>query len=230
VLKRFYIHLLIFFCSITIAAKAQPTFDTIKDCLKHKPHVFGKLDSRNSFIDNSRAKIFGIKIGLDFNERLQFGVGYNQLYSKATNFEKTVFFTNKNNVSDSSLASLHLYYFSACMEYVYYQNKKWELSIPLQFGIGQTYYQYSDLGEIKIIERGRIFIYEPAVAVEYKITRWFGIGAGIGFRFMVTDYKHLNDKFNSPTYAFKTLIYFDEIWDSVLSEIKKRKQKKTETK
>ena len=223
--KRSRIHILICFCYISIAAKAQPAFYTIRDCLKYRPHVFGKFDSRNSFIDNSRAEIFGIKIGLDFNERLQFGIGYNQLYSKATDFEKMVFFANKNNVSDSSVATLHLHYFSAHVEYVYYQNKKWELSIPLQFGIGQTYYQYNDLGEKKRIEKGKIFVYEPAVSVEYKITKWFGIGAGIGFRFIVADYKHLNNKFNSPTYAFKSFIYFDEIWNSVLSEIKKRKQK-----
>ncbi len=227
-LKQYYIHILICFCSINSAAKAQPTFDTIKDCLKHKPHVLGKLDSRNSFIDNSRAKIFGIKIGLDFNERLQFGIGYNQLYSKATNFEKTVYFTSNKN--DSSVASLKLQYISAYIEYVYYQNKKWELSIPLQFGIGKTYYQYTNLGIKNIIEKGTFFIYEPAVGIEYKIVKWFGIGAGIGFRFIITDYKRLNEKFNSPTYAFKTLIYFNEIRNSISSEIKKQKQKKAEKK
>jgi len=39
-----------------------------------------------------------------------------------------------------------------------------------------------------------------------------GIGADTGFRFMITNYNNVNQKFNSPTYAFKLLIYYNEIY------------------
>ncbi len=183
--------------------------------MKQSPKLFGKLDSHNSFISNSRAKILGVKLGLNYGRRLHFGFGYNQLYSDARNFDKKVYFTNSNNIPDSLTASLKLFYFSTHVEYVYYQNQNWQFSIPIQFGLGKTYYQYQLSGEKKEEENTIVFIYEPAVSIEYKFAKWIGIGTDIGFRFMVTDfYRRLNQKFNSPTYAFKLLIYYNEIYKS----------------
>ena len=216
-----HLFLLILFTSGLIIAKAQPTFDTIHDCLKQKPQLFGKIDTRNSFIDNSRAKILGLKLGISYGKRLDFGIGYNQLYSSAKDFDKNIHFRNTNNIRDSSVAILHLAYFSIHTEYIYYQNKKWELSIPLQLGVGQTYYQYLQAGDKKKIERNTVFIYEPSVSVEYKIVKWVGIGSDIGFRLMVGNYKNLNQKFSSPTYAFKLIIYYDEIVKMFLKKKKK---------
>jgi hypothetical protein len=214
------IFLLVFFGSIFFQAKAQPTLDTINNCLKQKPHLFGKIDTRNSFIDNSRAKILGVKAGFNFNDRLQFGIGYNQLYSSAKNFEKKIYYDNASKMLDSTTAKLRLFYFSLHTEYIYYQTKHWELSIPLQIGLGQTNYHYQQMGEKKTIEKNLFLIYEPSISVEYKIVKWFGVGSDIGFRFMAGNYKRLNQKFNSPTYAFKFLIYYDEIVKAFLKSKK----------
>jgi hypothetical protein len=220
VYKRIKIFLFVLLCCLSLQTIAQPTLDTIRDCLKLKPQLFGKLDSRNSFISNSRTKIFGVKIGLNYGNRLHFGIGYNQLSKPAKNFNKQVYFMNSNNMADSVTAQLKLYYFSTHIEYIYYQNQQWRLSIPLQFGFGKTYYQYLLFGKKKEAERTFVFIYEPAVSVEYKFARWVGVGADIGFRFMVTDYRRLNQKFNSPTYAFKLLIYYNEIYKSISKKIR----------
>jgi len=216
--KRILRIILVSLCFLFIEAKAQPTLDTIKDCLKQKPQLFGKLDSRNSFISNSRAKIFGVKLGLNYGNRLHFGIGYNQLYPNAKNFDKQVYYIKSNNIPDSATAKLKLFYFSTHVEYVYYQNNNWQLSIPLQIGLGKTYYQYDLDGKKKEMESTIVFIYEPAVSIEYKVLKWIGVGADVGFRFMVTDYRRLNQKFNSPTYAFKILIYYNEIYKSVFKK------------
>ncbi len=197
---------------------AQPALDTIKDCLKQRPQLFGKLDSRNSFISNSDAKIFGAAAGLSFGSRLHLGIGYNQLYPPSDNFDKVIYYTNANNALDSSNALLKLFYFSAYVEYIYYKTKHWQLSIPLQLGMGQTYYQYNRPGEKIDAEKHICFIYEPAVSIEYKFMKWFGLGADIGFRFMATGYGSLNRKFNSPTYAFNFIIYYTEIYKSVFKK------------
>lgn len=218
--KRIHIYLLTLFCCLLLETNAQPTLDTIKDCLKQTPQLFGKLDSRNSFISNSQAKILGVKLGLNFGNRLHFGIGYNQLYPPANNFDKKIYFTNSNSITDSATARLKLFYFSTHVEYIYYQNQHWQLSIPLQIGLGKTFYQYKLFEEKKEIESTIVFIYEPAVSIEYKFMKWIGIGADVGFRFMITDYKRLNQKFNSPTYAFKLLIYYNEIYKSLFKKQK----------
>jgi hypothetical protein len=201
-------------------AKAQPALDTIRVSLKSKPQLFGKLDSRNSFIGNSRAKVFGCKIGLNYSDRLYFGLGYNQLYPPANAFKKQLYYTNSANLHDSVTAELKLFYISTHAEYIYYQTKHWDLSILLQFGVGQTYYQYLQSEQGKKTDKNLIFIYEPAISVEYKIVKWAGIGVDTGFRFLLTDYRKVSQRFNSPTYAFKFLIYYNEIYKSIKEKIK----------
>lgn len=208
----------------TISTIAQPTLDTIKLSLKQKPHLFGKFDTRNSFIDNSRAKIFGLKTGLNFGNRLYFGIGYNQLNPPSQDFDKLIFIVNSNGELEKTSAFLRLAYMSVHAEYVFYQTKHWELSMPLQFGVGQSYYKYNQYGKRKVIEKDYNFIYEPAISVEYKIVKWAGVGVDVGYRFMFTSYKKLNQKFTSPTYAFKLLVYYNEIVKSVFPNSKLAKR------
>ena len=185
--------------------------------------MFGKLDTRNSFFYNSRVKIFGITAGLNFGKRLHLGMGYNQMYpfdKLNKNFDKQLYYINQNNIQDSVTCKLKLFYFSAYVEYIFYQTKRWQLSIPLQIGIGQTKYRYQLRGKKYSTEQHVCFIYEPAVSTEYRFFKWVGVGADVGFRFMLTNSKALNEKFNSPTYAFKLLIYYNEIYKTLFPNSK----------
>lgn len=217
-IQKFF--LILIFSGALFSSNAQPTIDTLKYCLKQRPHLFAKLDTRNSFISNSRAKIFGVKAGLKYGKRLSFGIGYNQLYPPAKKFDTQVYYRNQDNIVESVTANLKLFYVSTHVEYVFYQTKHWELSMPLQIGIGQTYYKYKLLGLTKKIEKNINFIYEPCVSIEYKYLKWIGVGADVGFRFMVTKDRKLNQNFNSPTYAFKLLIYYNEIFKSLFPKSK----------
>lgn len=212
--------LILFFSFFSFHLFAQPTLDTISESLKKKPQVFAKLDSRNSFISNSRAKVFGVKLGLNYGKRVQFGIGYNQLYPPANNFNKTIYIQEDAIVKDSVIAKLNMFYFSGHVEYVFYQAKHWELSMPLQLGVGKTNYKYEYNSQKTIVNNSFNFIYEPAVSVEYKPIKWVGVGVDVGYRFMITTSKKLNQKFNSPTYAFKLLIYYSEIFKSVFPKSK----------
>lgn len=220
VFRIFKLFLILVFSSVLFSSSAQPTIDTLKYCLKQPPHLFAKLDTRNSFISNSRAKIFGVKAGVRYGKRLSFGIGYNQLYPPAKNFDKLIYYSDQNNLNQIAVANLKLFYFSAHVEYVFYQTKHWELSMPLQVGLGKTYYRYKLNGQSIKMDENFNFIYEPSVSVEYKYLKWIGVGADIGFRFMITKDRKLNQNFNSPTYAFKLLIYYNEIFKSLFPKSK----------
>jgi len=215
--KPFIIFIFLLFASATIA---QPTLDTIKNCLKQKPHLFAKIDSRNSFIENSRAKIVGFKAGLNYGKRLHLGVGYNQLFGNSPAFNKEIYYQNSNNLRDSVTAKLRLGYISIHAEYIFYQVGHWQLSMPLEFGIGKTYYKYKLNGKNKLIEENYNFLYEPAISIEYKIIKWIGVGADVGYRFMITNDRKLNANFTSPTYAFKLLIYYSELGKALFPKSK----------
>ncbi len=202
---------------------AQPTLDTIQWCLTQKPNPFVKLDTRNSFFYNSRVVIFGIKGGLNYGKRLHLGLGYNQIspFARVTkNFNKQIYYTRYDGQRDSVAAKLKFFYFSAHAEYIFYQTRHWQLSIPLLIGIGRTGYRYELMGVKRNVDRHLCFIYEPAVSIEYRFFKWVGIGADVGFRFILTNNKVLNQKLNAPVYAFKLLIYYGEIYRSLFPDSK----------
>ncbi len=153
----------------------------------------------------------GAKLGLTYGKRVDFGMGYHQLYSRATSFDKQIYFVNALGKPDSATATLKMYYISVYAEYVFYKTKHWELSMPLQIGSGKSFYEYES-GNKKKTDAIWHFIYEPAVSIEYKLVKWFGIGSEIGYRFMLTPERRLNQKFTSPTYAFSAHLYYNELF------------------
>lgn len=158
---------------------------------------------------------------MSFDNGLLFGVGYNQFYDDNPDFDKKIIIQNDQHQLQEVNAGMHLFYISAHAEYVFYQLNKWKLTMPLQFGIGQTSYSYKLNNRRTVVEKKLNFIYEPAVSIEYQAIRWVGLGADIGYRFLVTDDVQLINKFTAPTYAFKVLIFYNELYRAVFKKRKK---------
>src|SRR5689334_1701045 len=112
--------IILFITLLSFHSYSQPTLDTINSLLKGKPHVFARVDTRNSFIENSRAQSLGLKVVIHYGKRLYFGLGYNQLFHSAPTFNKQVYYTNTGNWTDSTEAKLKLWYISAHAEYVFH--------------------------------------------------------------------------------------------------------------
>ncbi len=213
--KTNYILLLILFLCIS-SVRAQPTLDTIKSCLKQRPKPFGKLDCRNSFIDNNIVNIFGAIAGINYGKRLSFGIGYNQLYNPPKSLNQDIEYISALGKPYFISSGLRFYYISAAIEYAFYQTKKWEISIPLQIGFGRSFYQ-NEFNNVQTKDEKRsCFIYEPTISVDYKIVKWVGIGADFGYRFFLTDNVKLNRELNSAIVTFGILIYYSEIYKSIL--------------
>ncbi|HET6243229.1 MAG: hypothetical protein H0V01_01565 [Bacteroidetes bacterium] len=187
-------------------------FDTIAVSFKYKPRIEFKLDSRNSFITTQRAKIFGVKIGYEYNETVKLGIGYNQLVSTISK-EKVIVDEFQNN--QKIYANLKFVFVSPYFEYVFHRNKKWEHTIPLQLGFGNTWYEYKVNGR-NIRENYRpIILYEPAMTTQYKIMPWFGIGVGLGYRILLLNNNSINENFNSPIYVLKMKVFLGTIVKSI---------------
>jgi hypothetical protein len=209
---------------VVFTAKAQPTLDTIKYCLKQKPRPFAKLDSRNSFINNSIVNVFGTIAGINFGKRLSFGIGYNQLYSPPKNFNQDVEYFNSLGKPYFVSTGIRFFYISAAIDYAFYQTKHWEISMPLQIGVGQTYFQQTVNGIRSKVDKHVNFIYEPTISVDYKIVKWVGVGIDFGYRFLITNDAKLNREFNSPIVTIGIAIYCSEIFKSVFPNSKLAKR------
>lgn len=201
-------------------ASAQ-IFDSIQSSLKTKPHIIGGLASKNTFIDGFRSPIFTLRGGLDFNQRINMGVGISWLKRPRYETERNnlPFYLDKIIVEPAGSSVIHpalqFRYFNLFLEYVYFKTGKWHFSLPIQIGVGDSRYKYRLNGE-KIVENKHfLFLYEPAVSGQYKITNWLGVGLDVGYRLMLINNKNIGSRFNSPVYDIKTIIFWEEVYKSV---------------
>ncbi|RLD46849.1 MAG: hypothetical protein DRI94_14430 [Bacteroidetes bacterium] len=180
--------------------------DSIKTALKSKPKINIKGDNRNSFISTRRARINGVKIMLEYNNKFNYGLGYNFLSSK---INKTLY--NVEKQGDTIQVKLKMQYIGLFAEYIFYNEKKYQMSIPIQLGLGFNNYEYSN----KILNRRPIVIYETSLQGHYKIIPWVGIGLGAGYRIMLLNNKNVDVKLNSPFYMIKIMIFFGDIYNDL---------------
>jgi hypothetical protein len=195
---------------------AQYFEDSIKYSLKQKPKPIVKLDSKNAFITNLSVRTISVKAGIEFNKTIQFGVGYNWLNTSI----KREFILQ----SDTILSYLKYQYFSPFINYTFYKSKKWVFAIPVQFGIGKTFYEYSTLdSKSNKLYNSVILTYEPAITAEYKPVKYVGVGLGIGYRFAFYNELKKHESFTTPLWIFIGKIYFGEIYREVFPKKKKSK-------
>ena len=203
-MEKLRIYLTFLFVFICVSNISGQSFEQeLKEAIKTSPRFEFRMDSRHSFINQRGVKTAGFKLGVQFAEKLSFGLGYNQLWSPLSN---TISYDSR-----SVDVELGFWNISPYVEYVFFRDKRWELSIPVQAGLGRSFYKNeSELGD-PIIRSEFVISYEPAITFQYRILKYFGAGFGVGYRFMVVSNGQLEEQFTSPVYIFKTRIYFQDI-------------------
>lgn len=200
-----------FFCFLlSILGYSQQFEQELKDALQEKPKLDLRLDSRHSFINQTGVKVFGVKAGIQFDNKLSFGIGYNRLWNP---LERSILVDEVEYEVE-----LGFYHISPYVEYVFYKDKKWILSIPVQFGFGSSFYNNREsFGPDKFFSKF-VMSYEPAISFEYRILEYFGVGLGAGYRLMIIPNRQIREQFTSPVYIFKTNVYFEDIYRDIFGK------------
>ncbi len=191
---------------LVISAQKKVVFeDEFKKSFHTKPKLDVRIDNRFSFIRANDVKTIGAKVGLNFNRKYKVGLGINQMLLPV---EKKIL----NDSNQLVPVDLEYFYFSPYIEYVYFNSKRWEFSLSTQLGIGEASYRANGLDGKKIkLVKSTILSYEPAMFIDYKIIRWFGIGGGVGYRLIYYKGSAVEEEFSSPIVALKLKIYLGEI-------------------
>ena len=198
-------NLLILFGLLSLYCQAQYFEAEIKEAMRAKPRFIAYLDSRGAFISRNGVRVIGVKAGVQFGEKLSFGIGYNQLYSDYNNIvihegiEKEV--------------ELRFWYISPFVEYTFYRDRRWELMIPVQFGFGESFYETKL--DSRDIRYSFVVSYEPAIAFQYRFLKYFGAGFGLGYRLMLVPNPELDETFTSAVYMLKFKVYFDDLFEKL---------------
>lgn len=181
-------------------------FDSIQNSLNFKPKPILKLDSRNAFVTNTFIETNALKVGLNYNKNFKIGIGYSWLKQK---------FQQKSLISSNDSTKLKIHTVLAFAEFAYWQQQNWSSEIIVQIAGGNMQHVVNE----KLVNKTPIFVYEPAMLIDYRFLRYFNIGGGIGYRLAIKFNKEVKEQFTSPIYIYRFKIDFGKIWEDVNKDI-----------
>lgn len=182
----------------------------------HKPRFFFNFTQYNSFISHETANVSGIRAGLEFNKKVRLGVGYSWLYSEIVDHIGV----NPGDDSYQTNGELKFRYVNTMVEYELYDKFPWQIAVPMQIGVGNSYYEYLDrtTKERLTTPKFMVVLAEPSLTAQYSIFDWVAVAGGLGFRVALNSTKDFKKDFNSPIYVLKLKFSFDEIMKDVFPE------------
>lgn len=199
---------LILFLLVSLCCRAQ-YLDTLHEVFKHKSSIDARLESRYSLINNEYASVTGVRLGVAFQRKLRLGGGFSWL---KTNYGKPVYDNGVENAF-TSVRYLKFAYMCFYADFVFHKTQRWQLSVPIQTGIGAAWYQDKKAYDIFGKEaKYALVLYEPGITVQFKVFKWFGLGSDVGYRFLAKDNKKVRERLSSPTYSLKLLFFFDQLF------------------
>lgn len=179
---------------------------------QRKLNPFLTIDSYFSFIGRRSADVWGFRAGITWNEQWRFGAGYNKISSDI--IEQKVLGNDELPYAknDTVKARLFFTFYPLMAEYIVYRKDPWQLGIPFLLGYGNSYFEYFDREDEprKILRKG-VIAAQPGINVQYKILRWFGLSAGLGYRVLLVNNPDIETNMNSPVFSIGLKIYPGEI-------------------
>lgn len=157
-----------------------PVLDSIAHALKGEYSAFLGFHNRNTFILSEKTKLFGIVGGLDFNERVKLYAG---LYGFGRE-DQTQLIGRQDLGVDTAYRFTSTSNFSLGIDYDYSKKNRLSLSIPLQIGIGNVAYEYTQSDRRTMVRSDNYLVLpiETGMNAYYELLPWAGIRAGVGYR------------------------------------------------
>jgi hypothetical protein len=107
-------------------------------------------------------------------------------------------------------------YVAAYGEYVFRGTPRWEISAPVQFGMGRYYHEtISSANERLRTERDRVFLIEPTVGGHYRVFRWIGVGAGLGWREAFSVKPRYANQLDGPVFYGRAKLFLGDFYKVV---------------
>jgi hypothetical protein len=160
-----------------------------------------QLDNRFSNIKNNSITIFGAKAGLQYKNRIRFGIGG----SFITHPVALEFFNKK--VKQLETTNINFWYVSVFNDLILYKNKDWECFVTEQIGYGKPNFTREINDEIVSDLNIGLFVNEISGQVNYKFNNWIGVGTGFGHRNILNKDARLKSTLDAPIYIVKVIVY-----------------------
>jgi len=160
-----------------------------------------QLDNRFSSIRGKEVTVFGMKIGMQYKKLTRFGIG-GSLISNPVYID---YFNKKEKAEETN--KIGFWYFSIFNDWILYKSKRWECFATEQVGFGRPNFTKEINNDIVSNVDVNLYVNEISGQVNYKVTPYLGLGAGIGYRNLLNKKSVLNTTFDAPIYIAKIIIY-----------------------
>ena len=163
-----------------------------------------QFDQRYSLVDSRLAGINGLKLGVEWRGRYRAGAGVYLLSRGVRSYSPVPLPTNAHS-------EIRFRYVAAYGEYVIRGNPRWEISAPVQLGYGRYYHEI--IGEDGVrtqTTRDRVWLLEPTIGGHYRVFRWLGAGAGVGWREAFAVQPQYGDQLDGPIFYGRAKLFLGD--------------------
>ncbi|MBK0404858.1 hypothetical protein I5M27_17840 [Adhaeribacter sp. BT258] len=212
--KQWVLVWLVMWCSAWQVLQAAALPDSAAIQAQKKARFVFNFDTRYTLFENERIRVSGLKTGIEWHNKFRTGVGY--YFMRNPHITK---FPVSAADQSATEARVKFYYGAVYGEYVLLKNAKWELSLPVQAGLGKLKNEhYSASGKLLRAQTDPLYLLEPSVAGHYKVWSWAGIGAGLGYRQMLGQAHLETNHLNAPIYYIKVKLFAGELYRQLQSK------------
>ncbi|KUG08347.1 hypothetical protein [Solirubrum puertoriconensis] len=176
----------------------------------HRRVVF-QFDQRFSLLQNELVGINGVKLGVEWRGRLRTGVGVYFLGSALPTNAPAPF-----PLPAGTENTVRFRYAALYGEYVLIGTPRWELSVPVQAGLGRYYVRYEQPdGSVYRTPRQHIWLVEPTLGGHMRVFRWVGVGAGAGYRQALLTNKNLENDISGAIFYGRVKLFLGDLYKIV---------------
>jgi hypothetical protein len=224
---------LLFFISFGSFSQGLVKFLLTPDTtLNSKVSVALKLDTRNSFSNSKFVNINGVSGGISFGrKRSKLLLGYYW-----ANYKSNLRFIDfsKNRAALINLdyyTKIDLHYFNLMYYHYLINSYRWQLSFPVEVGIGTGDVSQESFGsDLQIWKKEDLFVpLQLGLRVDYKATRYLGLNVMAGYRHSLKIYE-LSNAFSGPYYSYGISLFTDPMWPDFKKWRATRKNSKVQAK
>ncbi|WP_310392177.1 hypothetical protein [Hymenobacter sp.] len=174
--------------------------------LAHR-RVVVQYDSRYAILNHRLTTINGLKLGVEFKNRLRTGAAVYFLSAGVPTRQ-----ARPDDAAENAAAELRFRYLAAYGEYVLLETSRWELSSNLQLGLGSAYVRYTtQAGSTSRTPKEFLGVVEPSVAAQLRVFRWAGLGAGAGWRQPVFVPNTIQRELNGPVFYLRAKLFLGDL-------------------
>ena len=198
----------------------------------NKTKIFFRFSNNRTVVRNTQIKFTGLRLGVERKNKFRYGILFASLA------DSVIVLKPENDTIWGSFIDVSA--IGGFFEYLLIKNYRWELSIPVDLAFGSTQVQELDHNRKAISEEElpNYFVTQAGLYGQYNINYWFGVGAGFGYRWSISEDKDLQTYLSSPYYIFgvkasifrglKSIFRHNKVMDEKIKYFEKHNTEKAE--